>query len=200
LKAVVGLGNPGREYRDTPHNAGFSVVELLASRWDASLRRSWRARAKTGGCMFAGEKVLLVEPQTFMNRSGDAVSWVLRYNRLGAEDLIVVVDDADLPTGRIRIRTKGSSGGHNGLESVIGSVGTKDFVRIRVGIGRGERRGSGLIDHVLSPVRGKGAELLGAGIETAADAVQSVIENGVEKAMNEFNGSKSEGDSDGKPE
>jgi PTH1 family peptidyl-tRNA hydrolase len=200
LKAVVGLGNPGREYVDTPHNAGFAVVDLLASRWDASLRRSWRVRARTGGCMHAGEKVLLVEPQTFMNRSGEAVSWVLRYNKLGAEDLIVVVDDADLPAGRVRIRAKGTSGGHNGLESVIGAVGTRDFVRVRVGIGRGEGKGRGLIGHVLSPLRGEGAELLGRGIETAADAVQCLIENGVDRAMNEFNGSMREGDSDGKPE
>jgi PTH1 family peptidyl-tRNA hydrolase len=199
LKTVVGLGNPGKEYEKTPHNAGFAVVELLAERWDAKLKRSWRTRAKTGKGICSGEKVFLVEPLTFMNRSGDAVSSVLRYNRLGAEDLIVVVDDADIPAGRIRVRAQGSSGGHNGLASVIGSVGTKEFVRIRVGIGRGRGKGD-LVDHVLSPLRGQRAEEFGRGVEAAADAVECVIENSVEKAMNEFNGAKPEGDSDGQPE
>lgn len=198
MKAVVGLGNPGKEYEKTPHNAGFAVVELLAERWDSRLKRSWRTRAKTGKGICSGEKVLLVEPLTFMNRSGDAVSSVLRYNRLGAEDLIVVVDDADLPMGRIRVKAQGSSGGHNGLESVLGSIGTREFVRIRVGIGRGKGKGD-LVDHVLSPVRGARTELFSRGVEAAADAVECVIENDVEKAMNEFNGAKPEGDSDGQP-
>ncbi len=199
MKAVVGLGNPGSEYEKTPHNAGFAVVELLAGRWDARLKRSWRIKARTGRGMCSGGKVLLVEPLTFMNRSGQAVSSVMRYNRLGAEDLIVVVDDADLPMGRVRIKARGSSGGHNGLESVIGSLGTKDFVRIRVGIGRGHGKGA-LVDHVLSPLKGQEAEQFGIGVECAADAVQCVIENSVEKAMNEFNGGKPGGDSDGQPE
>lgn len=199
MKVVVGLGNPGKEYQSTPHNAGFAVVEELARRLDATLSRSWRTKARTGKCFHGSEKVLLVEPQTFMNRSGEAVSSVMRYNRLEAEDLVVVVDDADLPVGRVRVRAQGSSGGHRGLESVIGSIGAKDFVRIRVGIGRGSRKG-GLIDYVLSPLKGEDADIFGRGVKTAADAVECVIEDGVEKAMNEFNGAKPEGDSHGESE
>jgi len=199
LKVVVGLGNPGREYSETPHNAGFAAVELLAERSGITLKRSWRTKAKTGKGTCAGSSVMLVEPLTFMNRSGEAVSSVLRYNRLGAEDLIVVVDDADLPMGRIRVRAQGSSGGHNGLESVIGSIGTREFARIRVGIGRGKGR-SGLIDHVLSPLKGENAEAFRVGVQAAADAVECIVENGVERAMNEFNGAKPEGDSNGEPE
>ncbi len=199
MKVVVGLGNPGKEYKSTPHNAGFAVVEELARRFDAKLKRGWRSNAKTGKCIYAGEKVLLVEPQTFMNRSGDAVSSVMRYNRLEPEALVVVVDDADLPLGRVRIRAQGSSGGHRGLESIIGSIGTKEFARIRVGIGRDKRKGD-LVDYVLSPLRGEGAEMFSQGVGIAADAVERVVEDSVEKAMNEFNGVKPEGDSNGESE
>ncbi len=198
MKVVVGLGNPGKEYKSTPHNAGFAVVEELASRLNAKLKRSWRTKAQTGKCIHEGEKILLVEPHTFMNRSGDAVSSVMRYNRLGAEELIVIVDDADLPAGRVRVRAQGSSGGHRGLESIIGSIGTKDFVRIRVGIGRG-RKGK-LVDYVLSPLRGQEAKVFGQGVTIAADAVECVVAGSVEKAMNEFNGAKPEGDSNGESE
>jgi len=193
LKVVVGLGNPGKEYKATPHNAGFAVVEELASRCDVNLKRGWRFRAKTGKCVYGDDKLLLVEPLTFMNRSGDAVSSVMRYNKIDIGDLILVLDDADLPAGRVRVKAQGSSGGHRGLDSVIGSMGTKDFVRIRVGIGRGGRKG-GLVDFVLSPLKGKDADLFEQGVQVAADAVQCLVDNGVERAMNEFNGMKPEGD------
>jgi PTH1 family peptidyl-tRNA hydrolase len=193
LKLVVGLGNPGKEYKATPHNAGFAVVEDLAGRFDVKLKRGLRFRSKTGKCICGDDKLMLVEPLTFMNRSGDAVSSVMRYNKIATEDLILVLDDADLPAGRVRIRPQGSSGGHRGLDSVIGSLGTKEFVRIRVGIGRGSRRGD-LVDFVLSPLRGKDADLFEQGVKIAADAVQCIVDNGVERAMNEFNGMKPEGD------
>jgi PTH1 family peptidyl-tRNA hydrolase len=199
LKVVVGLGNPGKEYESTPHNAGFAVIDQLAGRMGAKLKRGWRFKARTCKCIHEAEKVLLVEPQTFMNRSGDAVSAVLRYNKIEPEDLIVIFDDADLPAGRVRIRAQGSSGGHRGLTSVIGSVGTKEFVRIRVGIGRGSKKG-GLVDYVLSPLKGEEADVFSRGVQDAADAVECVVVNGVERAMNEFNGLKSEGDSNGESE
>lgn len=196
MKTVVGLGNPGKEYESTPHNAGFAVIDELAGRLDVKLKRSWRFRARTGKGVAGSGNLMLVEPLTFMNRSGEAVAPVLRYSRTEAADLVVVFDDADLPLGTVRVRAQGSSGGHKGLDSIINSLGTKNFVRVRVGIGRGRAKG-GLVDYVLSPIRGAGAELFRAGVRDAADAVECVLEKGVEKAMNEFNGMKPEGDSDG---
>lgn len=199
MKTVVGLGNPGKEYELTPHNAGFAVIDELAVRLDVKLKRSWRFRARTAKYVNGADRLLLVEPLTFMNRSGEAVSEILRYSRTEATELIVVLDDADLPPGCVRIRARGSSGGHKGLDSIISSLGTGDFTRVRVGIGRGRGKG-GLIDYVLSPVRGEGAELFRAGVRGAADAVQRIVEKGVERAMNEFNGIKPEGDRDGESE
>lgn len=199
MKAVVGLGNPGREYEATPHNAGFAVVEELASRHAATLKKGWRFQARTGKARYGDDALLLVEPLTFMNRSGSAVASVLRYNRIEAGDLVVVTDDADLPAGRVRVRVQGSSGGHRGLESVIESLGTRDFVRVRIGIGRGKKSG-GLVDYVLSPLKGDEAEVFRRGVRLAADAVECVIARGAERAMNEFNGLKPEGEDDGKPE
>lgn len=191
MKVIAGLGNPGAEYEHTPHNVGFDVVALLAGRLAANWRRSTRFQARLARIDRAGEPWLLVQPQTFMNRSGSSVAPVLRYHGCGPEDLVVVLDDADLPLGRLRIRPGGGSGGHRGLASVIEALGTDAFARVRLGVGRDDA-GGGLVDYVLGSF--DAARLVRARkmIETAADAVQCLSETGVAVAMNRFNGSPAE--------
>jgi peptidyl-tRNA hydrolase, PTH1 family len=185
---VVGLGNPGRQYDGTPHNVGFMAVDCLADRLKAGWKRSLRFRARTaqGGC--AGEPVLLVKPQTYMNRSGVAVGALARYHRLAPADVIVVLDDADLDAGRLRVRPRGGSGGHRGLQSLIEALGDEAFARVRVGIGRPEDGQRDLVEHVLS--RGTQAERdrLKAMAGLAADAAECIVTEGAEAAMNRFNG------------
>ena len=190
MKVIAGLGNPGSEYDDTPHNVGFDVVALLAGRLAADWRRSTRLQARLARADRAGETWLLVQPQTFMNLSGASVAPALRYHGGGPEDLVVVLDDADLPLGRLRIRADGGSGGHRGLASIIAALGTEAFARVRLGVGRDA--GSGLVDHVLGkfdPGRRAQARQM---VVTAADAVQCLAENGVAEAMNRFNGGLAE--------
>ena len=136
VKAVVGLGNPGARYDGTRHNVGFRVVEMLAERAGAPLKRSWRMRARSCTIQVPGGDLLLVQPQSYMNRSGTTVEALGRRKGLGPGQILVVVDDVDLPVGRIRIRAKGGAGGHNGLRAIIGSLGVESFPRIRVGVGK----------------------------------------------------------------
>jgi len=186
VKLVVGLGNPGAEYARTPHNMGFRVVERLAERLGCRFRSSWRFQARTASGVHGGEDVLLVEPQTYMNNSGRAVSAVLNYRKLTPADLVVVLDDADLPFGFLRIRRKGSAGGHKGLLSIASAIGTQEFDRVRIGIGRGRREGD-LIGHVLTAFSGKELESVEETTEQAVDALLLLIEKGAETAMNRFN-------------
>jgi PTH1 family peptidyl-tRNA hydrolase len=187
VKIVVGLGNPGREYADTPHNAGFMVVEELAGRLGVRFRRQSRFQARMSQATLGSQPVLLVEPETYMNASGQAVAAVMAYYKVPTVDLVVVLDDADLEMGRMRIRQKGASGGHRGLESVIQQVGTPEFARVRVGIGRA-CDGRKLADHVLSSFSREEAVWMGRIVSQAADAVVCVVESGGETAMNRFNG------------
>ncbi|MBN1670300.1 MAG: aminoacyl-tRNA hydrolase [Kiritimatiellae bacterium] len=187
MKVIVGLGNPERRYRDTPHNVGFRVVDVLADRaGGCRLRRSWRFRARVGDASIAGERALLVQPQTYMNRSGLAIGALLRYHKRPVSDLMVVLDDADLEMGCLRLRRKGSSGGHRGLESVIEQLGTSEFLRVRVGVGR-DLAGGSLYDYVLRPLAGVELDKLCESAARAADAVACVIEKGPDAAMNAFN-------------
>jgi PTH1 family peptidyl-tRNA hydrolase len=133
MKIIVGLGNPGRRYEATPHNLGFQVVDELARRWSLSFREVRQARAEVAEGMLAGKPALLVKPQTFMNLSGESVSVLTRQRELGQDDLLVITDDVALPIGRLRIRPRGSHGGHNGLRSIVERVGHEDFARLRVG-------------------------------------------------------------------
>jgi len=186
VKVIAGLGNPGPEYEDTPHNIGFEVVALLAERLAVDWRRSARFQARLARAERRTDSWLLVQPQTFMNLSGSSVVPVLRYHGCGPEDLVVVLDDADLPLGRLRIRADGGSGGHRGLASIIAALGTEAFARVRLGVGRDA--GSELAGHVLGKfdaVRRTHARQL---VVTAADAVTCVAENGVAEAMNRYNG------------
>lgn len=191
MKLVVGLGNPGREYERTPHNVGFLVVEALAARLDCRLKSSWRFKARTGTAEYAGQPVLLAEPQTFMNASGQAVAALVNYRKLTAADVVVVVDDADLPLGSLRVRKQGGSGGHRGLASITASLGTDGYGRVRIGIGRGEGRRD-LIDHVLSPFTTAEWETVEAVTAEAADAVLCSVEQGLDAAMNRYNARRRE--------
>lgn len=186
MKIVAGLGNPGAQYANTPHNAGFAVVDALAGRLGCHLRRSLRFNARTGRAMLETGAVLLIQPRTYMNNSGAAVASVLHYYKAEPRDLIVVSDDADLPLGRLRVRARGSSGGHRGLESIIQSIGTQAFARVRVGIGRKES-GQGLVDHVLSPRTPQEEQQMAVVVDRAVQAVLCIISSGEEEAMNRFN-------------
>jgi len=185
VKLIVGLGNPGSEYHMTPHNLGFMVVDRLAEICKAEYSRR-EARARVASARFHGEKVVLAKPQTFMNLSGVSVSGLLRNLDVLLDDLIVVVDDVDLPLGSMRIRRKGSAGGHNGLKSVIGALETDFFTRIRMGVGP-DKPVEDLISYVLTPFREKDQEAVAGMIEQAVEAVRVILKEGVDKAMNLFN-------------
>ena len=184
-KLIVGLGNPGYEYDWTPHNLGFMAVDRLAEICRAEFsRREARARIATG--RFHGEQVVLAKPQTFMNQSGVSISALVRNREMPLEDLIVLVDDVDRPLGSLRIRRKGSAGGHNGLKSIIGTLGTDRFTRVRMGAGP-DRPVKDLISYVLSPFRERDRETVTGMIDQAVEAVRVILKEGAEKAMNLFN-------------
>ena len=182
MKAIVGLGNPGRQYAGTRHNIGFEVVDEVARRWNVQLR-PWKSVANVAVVSVRG--AVLVEPQTFMNLSGDAVSRIAAYHKLEPADVLVVVDEVQLPLGRLRLRRSGSAGGHNGLKSIIQHMGP-DFPRLRLGVGRGDPNWD-LADHVLSRFDGDERDSVADSIKRAADAVELFVEEGIEVAMNRFN-------------
>jgi len=185
-KIVVGLGNPGKSYEHTPHNAGFKVIDELADRSRCVLRRSFRLKARLGRTSLADNETWLVKPTAFVNNSGPAVAAVLRKLGASAADLVVVLDDADLEPGQLRIRRRGGAGGHNGLKSIIEHVGTNDFTRVRLGIGRDEGDVD-LAGHVLKPLCAGARKEMWTAAARAADAVLAIIGQGVEHAMNQFN-------------
>ena len=186
MKLIAGLGNPGESYANTPHNVGFDVVDVLAKKLETEWKNSSGFHARVARTAFAGETLMLVKPQTFMNLSGSSVAPLLRYYGGEPKDLTVVLDDADLPLGRLRIRPTGGSGGHRGLASVIEALGTEAFPRVRLGVGREERRG--LVDHVLGTFDEDRLSVVRASVEAAADAVMCLIEHGLNESMNRYNG------------
>ena len=186
VKIVVGLGNPGAKYEGTPHNVGFEAVEQLAERCGCQFKHSLRFKAQIAKTTIGADQALLVKPQTFMNLSGEAVGALLRFYKASTADLIVLFDDVDLDVGRIRIRPGGGSGGHKGLTSVIQHVGTGDFVRVRMGVGRGVGAGD-VVSHVLRKIASAHRERVDSMIERAVDAVYKILESGVDAAMNRFN-------------
>jgi peptidyl-tRNA hydrolase, PTH1 family len=187
MKLIVGLGNPGREYRDTRHNVGFMVIDELAKRHQLTLALAPAQVPETlVAKKYGAEQLLVAKPLTFMNRSGDAVAALARYYDIPAEDVFVVVDEAALPFGRLRARARGSAGGHNGLKSVIERLGTQEFPRLRLGVGRGDGRRD-LADHVLSKFEpGERAELE-MFIARAADAAEMFAMEGILPVMNKYN-------------
>ncbi|MBI4461846.1 MAG: aminoacyl-tRNA hydrolase [Acidobacteria bacterium] len=189
MRLIVGLGNPGTRYQDTPHNLGFRVVERLAEEAGGKLGQR-EAQARTARTRLEGSEVVLAQPQTFMNASGLAVAALLARYRLSPADLIVVADDVALPWGTLRIREQGSAGGHNGLASIIGALDSDAFVRVRVGI-RPESEVSGpaddLADYVLSPLPSRARVWAEEAVEQAAEAVRAILRDGTKRAMTRFN-------------
>ena len=184
VKLVVGLGNPGPEYAETRHNLGFKVVEALESALGTEVKKR-RFGARTGEGSYAGHRLILMKPWKFMNRSGEAVASTVGFYKLDLGDLMVVTDDMALEVGRIRIRAKGSAGGHNGLADIIEKLGSDAFARCRVGIGAAQSAEA--VGHVLGRPDRQDKDLLNQAILRARDAVLCWLEFGVEKTMNEFN-------------
>ena len=188
LFLIVGLGNPGNEYSRTRHNAGFMLVNRLADKWRADWSLEKRFNARVARVDRNGRRVLLCEPQTFMNSSGESVAPLAAFFQISPARLLVVVDDADLPLGEIRLRPGGSSGGHHGLESVEQHLGTREFARLRIGIGRraGERE---IRDYVLGRFSSTEADLADKVLIAAgANQAECWLTAGIQKAMNLFNG------------
>ena len=184
VKMVVGLGNPGREYADTRHNIGFRVVDSLAQKLKIDVKKR-KFAARFGRGESGDKKLILLKPWQFMNRSGSAVAKAMAFYKLSVGDLLVVSDDMALAVGAIRLRAKGSAGGHNGLADVIEKLGTDQFGRLRVGIGKSDRVDD--VDYVLSRPSEKERLLLDKATERAQEAVLCWVEHGIETAMNEFN-------------
>lgn len=181
---IVGLGNPGRNYANTRHNLGFMVVDELARRTGAATSRK-RFRSELIETRFADRKLVLVKPQTYMNESGHAVREVMSWYRADASQVLIIVDDLDLPFGQLRLRPGGSAGGHNGLKSIFEQTGRKEIPRLRIGIGRGPNQAKA---HVLSHFAPSEQEHLPLLIESAADAAELWMTDGIVPAMNEING------------
>jgi PTH1 family peptidyl-tRNA hydrolase len=187
MHLIVGLGNPGAEYAQTRHNAGFLLVEKLAAQWKVDWTNERKFKARMAKSDRQGKRVLLCEPQTFMNLSGETVGEVAGFYQLPLPQLIVAVDDADLPFGEIRLRPGGSSGGHHGLESIEQHLGSREFARLRIGIGRasGARQ---ITNYVLGKFESAEQELLAKILERAANQVECWLAAGLQKAMSQFNG------------
>ena len=184
---IVGLGNPGSQYDRTRHNVGFRAIDALADCLGVKINRS-RFRALTATAVIGGEKVLLMKPQTFMNASGMAVEPAAAFYKVPADRILVIFDDISLPIGKIRIRADGSAGGHNGLKSLISSLGRQDFPRIKVGVGAKPHPDYDLADWVLSKFSAKEEKELAPAVENAVDAVGFYLKNGAEKTAAKFNG------------
>lgn len=190
MHLIVGLGNPGADYAKTRHNAGFLLVERLAERWKAGWNSERKFVARMAKAGRGGKKVLLCEPQTFMNLSGEAVAAVVKFYQLPLANVLVVVDDADLPLGEIRLRPGGGSGGHHGLESVAQHLGSKEYARLRVGIGR-KNEARQITGHVLGKFSSDESAVLEKVLERAAGQLECWLSAGLQKAMSQFNGAVS---------
>jgi peptidyl-tRNA hydrolase, PTH1 family len=196
VRLLVGLGNPGPQYRDTRHNVGFWVADEIARRW--GLRDNWRERfdALIVRGTAAGEPVMLAKPLTFMNLSGFAVSKLAQYFQIEPADTLVIVDEVALPLGRLRARRSGSAGGHNGLKSIVEQLGTSAFPRLRLGVGRGDERRD-LADYVTSKFEPAERATMEAAVLRAADAAEMYVADGIERVMNTFNAAADKQQEDG---
>ena len=194
MKIIVGLGNPGAQYANTPHSVGFEAVDAIAAEIGAAweLKRQFNCMMAKG--TFAGMQVMLVKPQTYMNLSGDSVAPVVKYHNATAADLLVIQDDIDLPVGRMRVRKNGSCGGHNGIRNIIERLGTQDFARLKLGVGKDK---SDVIAHVLGkfdPTTRKTMDLV---VAEAVKAAAAILRDGPDRAMNAYNGTDLGPDSSG---
>jgi PTH1 family peptidyl-tRNA hydrolase len=191
VKLIVGLGNPGPEYAFTPHNAGFLAIDRIAQVCDVQVANR-RGRALTARARLMGHDVLLAKPETFMNLSGLAVAALLHELELGVEDLMVLYDELAIPLGTLRIRERGSAGGHNGVKSICGVLGTEEWLRIRIGVGKpplesGREVKAGGTSYLLAPMRKAELAALDEVLDQAVRAVEAVLTQGVSAAMNQFN-------------
>ena len=186
MKLIIGLGNPGFRYRNTRHNIGFLTIKEISRRFAIPVKKR-RHKGLLGKGVFEGEKVILFMPETFMNLSGEAVREIMRMEKISFGDCLVICDDINLKLGSIRLRKKGRSGGHNGLESIISNIGTSEFPRLRIGVGR-EKKVSNMVRFVLNPFNSAERAILKGVISEALECVIAYIRDGADKAMTRFNG------------
>ncbi|MDK7443660.1 aminoacyl-tRNA hydrolase [Bacillus paranthracis] len=185
MKLIVGLGNPGREYELTRHNIGFMAIDELAKRWNISLNEQ-KFKGVFGAGFVNGEKVILLKPLTYMNLSGESIRPLMDYYKIDVEDFVVLYDDLDIPVGKLRLRMKGSAGGHNGVKSTISHLGTQEFQRIRMGIDR-PKNGMKVVDYVLGRFTSEEIPDVNHSIEKAADACEEWLNKPFLQIMNTFN-------------
>ena len=183
---VVGLGNPGAKYENTRHNVGFMTADALAGRNGEPIRRV-KYNALTSEAVIGGQSVLLMKPTTFMNLSGQAVSEAARFYKIPADHVLVISDDVDLPLGKLRIRKSGSAGGHNGLKNIIQHLGTDQFPRLKIGVGGKPHPDYNMADWVLGQFQGEDKKTIDAAVARAADAVECLLADGIDRAMNQYN-------------
>ena len=186
---IVGLGNPGKDYAHTRHNAGFRAVDALAQKLGCKIDKG-KFQGLYGQCSYGGEKLFLLKPQTYMNLSGKSVLQLSAYYHIPPERIIVLFDDISLEPGRLRIRADGSAGGHNGIKSIIAELGSQAFPRVKIGVGGKAHPDQDLADHVLSGFSALEEKALGSALERAADAALSIIDRGTYETANRYNGSK----------
>ena len=187
MRVLVGLGNPGKRYERTPHNFGFEVIDRLAARWSVRLKRAADISASIAESCGPGNDITLLKPLTYMNLSGTAVKALARKRSFTVKDFFVICDDVNLPVGRLRIRKSGSAGGHNGLQSVIDSLGTIHFPRLRIGIAPPDTDIEDLVTYVLSPVYKAYRPIVEEVLEHATNAVEICLGDDIERAMNKYN-------------
>ena len=188
---IVGLGNPGKQYEHTRHNIGFDVMDAIADKYNISISEK-KHKALCGKGIIEGQKVVLAKPQTFMNLSGESVVELLNYYKLDPEsEMLVIFDDISLAPGGLRIRKKGSAGGHNGIKNIIALTGTQNFMRVKVGVGE-KPKGWDLADHVLGHFDGEDRKKVEEAILDAVKATEMILQDEVDQAMNDFNGKKQE--------
>ncbi len=185
MKIVVGLGNPGAQYANTPHSIGFEAADLFARQIGADWEFKKSENALLARGTWQGERVLLIKPQTFMNLSGQAVAPLVKYANATAADLVVIQDDIDLPVGKLRIKKGGSCGGHNGVRNIIERLGTSDFVRIKIGVGKDK---SNVIGYVLGKFSPEARQIMDEVVPAAVEATKLCLKSGADKAMNTYNG------------
>ena len=182
---IVGLGNPDTEYDNTRHNMGFNAINGISKKYNIKLKKNkFQGLFEIGE--IEGQKVIIVKPQTYMNLSGNCVKEIVDFYKIEKENIIIIYDDMDIEPGKIKIRKKGSSGGHNGIKSIIQMLGTDQFSRIRIGIGKPEHKGDE-INYVIGPIHNEEKKLLMQGVEKAEKALIEILKNGIDIAMNKFN-------------
>ena len=183
---IAGLGNPDEKYQGTRHNVGFDVVDRLAEKYQIAVDTK-KHRALIGKGVIEGQKVLLVKPQTYMNLSGEAVHEAVQFYKIPADHVLVIYDDVSLPVGKLRVRPTGSAGGHNGIKNIIAHLGTQEFPRIKIGTGAPSGGGAEMIDWVIGVPSQAERKILVESFENAVKAAEDIIENGCQKAMNDYN-------------